>query len=519
MFSSLPSAVLLLLASLLLFSSRVSAIPRVSLTTKAAGGPFAVTVDGDEWFTSGDVFFRTNGAVYSVADGSLNMTASQSGVLGADSVGQYRLHTATWTATGAATPFSVETSIKAYHVLTTQQNLPPGPPDTVRALLFTQRYLTAASGTNTSRQGVVSGWPSFALPSAARPELGYYQWAAQFMWTSRMAAVYNASAAIYGGVENGPFVVFDRSATTVAMVAAFDSFMDASMAVTQGSAGPQVSYGGLGNFLSIPAGFSMSTMLYFDDVGVTESVLRWGDILRAVYGKSRETSANDLVNSWLGYNTDRGATYYVYDIPGMTYEQTMYAVKAYAVEQGIPYKYWLTDSRWYQEGKDGGVDTWTPKPMHFPSGFANVTRALGWQLVAHNRYYSSNTSYAKQNGGTYDWLVQSNSSLPIDQRFWDDLFAQRSDWGLTMLFQDWLYTVSDGIAAVNERPGLGETWLKQMATAAERAGVSIQVSDASHASPHPPPVPSASLTSVCAAVRACDVRSTAWPLRATCSRR
>ena len=34
--------------------------------------------------------------------------------------------------------------------------------------------------------------------------------------------------------------------------------------------------------------------------------------------------------------------------------------------------------------------------------------------------------------------------------------------------------MSDGIDAVNEQPGLGETWLRQMATGAEGAGVSIQ---------------------------------------------
>ena len=149
-------------------------------------------------------------------------------------------------------------------------------------------------------------------------------------------------------------------------------------------------------------------------------------------------------------------------------------VKDYAESLHLPYKYWLSDSRWYLHGNDGGVVTWDPMPEFFSQGFPNLTKRLGWKLVAHNRYFSSQSTYAKQNGGQYEFIVQGNSSLPMDAAFWTDLFAARSDWGLAMLFQDWLYTVSDGIDAVNEVPGVGETWLRQMANGAEAAGVSIQ---------------------------------------------
>ena len=43
-----------------------------------------------------------------------------------------------------------------------------------------------------------------------------------------------------------------------------------------------------------------------------------------------------------------------------------------------------------------------------------------------------------------------------------------------MLFQDWLYTVSDGIDAVNEQLGLGDRWLGAMANAAAQHDVSVQ---------------------------------------------
>ena len=149
-------------------------------------------------------------------------------------------------------------------------------------------------------------------------------------------------------------------------------------------------------------------------------------------------------------------------------------MKAYADSLSIPYRYWLSDSRWYPHGQDGGVVTWDPEAEFFPQGFPALTKRLGWKLVAHNRYFSFQSTYARQNGGRYSFVVQGNSSLPIDARFWHDLFAERSDWGLAMLFQDWLYTVSDGMDAVNEVAGLGQTWLSQMATGADAAGVTIQ---------------------------------------------
>ena len=120
--------------------------------------------------------------------------------------------------------------------------------------------------------------------------------------------------------------------------------------------------------------------------------------------------------------------------------------------------------------------TWDPKPMHFSQGFPIVAKRTGWKLVPHIRYHSSSTSYATQNGGTYRFLVDKSAALPMEQRFWLDLFANRSDWSINTLFQDWLSTHYEvgGVTALVEQVGLGEMWLKQMATAAASADVSIQ---------------------------------------------
>ena len=542
----LPFLSLLVCCGLLL-APLASAIPHVVVHSDASSASFNVSVDGQPWLSSGDFFFRASGSSFSLQHASLKLSASVDSVPGSDALGSFELTSMTWSGVSDdAAGLTVETSWKAYHSLIAQAGLPPTPRRTVRAVLFTQRYLTAVTGSNTSRQSVISGFPTFALPSTPKPDLGFFQWVGGSVgWQDRRAGKFNGSADIQGGVETGPIVIFDSTATTTALLAPFDSFMDSSLALTPtssgGDGGLQISFGGLGNFIGVPAGWSMSTLLYFDDVGVTEGLMRWGDVMTRAYGKSRETAANDLINSWLGYSTDRGASYFFGNYENLNYEETMYRPHTHSLAplaiprarspplscltcippcavwqvqgEGVrrpgghslqilsaalhlqtlgrlyhrllvlhstsacspsPLRTGLTDSRWYEEGRDSGLVTWVPKTEHFPSGFAAVTKNLTWALVAHTRYYSSQTTYAKQNGGTYDFLVQFNSSLPIDSRFWPDIFHQRSDWGLVTLFSDWLMTISDGFDAVNEVAGLGERWLHNMAMASEEAGLTIQ---------------------------------------------
>ena len=459
---------------LVLLFSPTTAVPDVRLPEHSTPSNFTIHVNGHLWFQSGDTVFRANNIPYSQADGTLSIVGTTTNIDGVDAVGRYKQYTTIYNDTKERS-FAVRTSYKLYYTLASQPGSDTGRPSNTRAIVFTQTYLTTLTGTNTTRQSIVSSYPAFhLLPASSTQPLGFYQWAAQFFWTSRRAGRFDDTADIYGGVETGPVVVFDETADTAVMMAPFDQFMDSSMAVEDRGSGRELGYGPLGNMLTVPAGWSMRTILYFDDGGVVNTVTRFGDLMRAVYGKSREVSAADLVNSYLGYNTDRGATYYVNDAPNKTYEQTIYAVHEYAESLRLPYTYWLTDSRWYQQGKDGGVQTWVPKEEFFSEGFPVVTQRTGWQLVAHNRYWSADTPFAQQNGGQYEWVVQANSSMPIDVRFWNDLFTNRSSWGLSMLFQDWLYTVSDGMDAINQQLGLGDRWLGAMANAAAQHDISVQ---------------------------------------------
>eukprot|EP00494_Astrolonche_serrata_P003560 UN03567 len=79
-----------------------------------------------------------------------------------------------------------------------------------------------------------------------------------------------------------------------------------------------------------------------------------------------------------------------------------------AKKRGIPYRHVLLDSWWYYQGAGGGVKAWYPRYDVFPNGMQYVHNATDWKIMAHNRYWSSDTVYAKQNGGAYDFIIEDN---------------------------------------------------------------------------------------------------------------
>jgi hypothetical protein len=52
-----------------------------------------------------------------------------------------------------------------------------------------------------------------------------------------------------------------------------------------------------------------------------------------------------------------------------------------------------------------------------------VHQKTGWQFQLHNRYWATDNIYAKQNGGKYDFIIETDYAIPVDQTLWDDLVA------------------------------------------------------------------------------------------------
>ncbi|KAH8061053.1 hypothetical protein JL722_4347 [Aureococcus anophagefferens] len=419
-------------------------------------GAFELRFGGSAWFRGGDVKVRSDGAVYSLAEKTLKHVHTTR-TTGADGFGAYEATAVSWDAGGS--PFVTE--VRAY----------------ASAVIFAQRFPAGLNGTGLEdADDVVSGWPSLRV----RGDRGFVHWRGDMLGSR--AAVGNTSnlTDLAGGLEDtGPVCFFDDGASAV--VSAASSFMSANHVLDDDGA---LTYGLMGRVKAVPAGHVVETIVHFSKDGVNGAMDAWGAALLGRYGKDRAVAEADFTVNYLGYSTDNGAFYYYGSEKNKTMEDTILDVHAYAEAAGIPYRYVLLDSWWYYQATDtGGVTNWTARPDIFPSGMRHVRDATGWPIVAHNRYWSGETVYAKQNGGDFDFIIEDvrggkhggSWAFPDDPAFWDHLIGTAADdWGLATYEQDWLFNEFSAMAAPLESATLARDWLAAMNDAALRHDVTIQ---------------------------------------------
>lgn len=172
-----------------------------------------------------------------------------------------------------------------------------------------------------------------------------------------------------------------------------------------------------------------------------------------------------------------GGYYYYKTEREKNYEHTVLDVQRYANEIQIPYRYIQYDSWWYHQAPfRQGVTEWTSKTNVFPHGLGYMFNKTGWTVIAHNRWWSPKTNYAKQNGGTYDFHLEydTNLALPLEERFWTDLMIESKKWGLRVYEQDWLNKQFDEMHFTTRNVGVARKWLLQMGRGANKAGINIQ---------------------------------------------
>ena len=444
--------------------------PAVVACAVSADGSFALTVDGAPFLASAPTFTRADGRLLSTADGSLSVAAPPAApVAGSDNIGAFNRTEVVWlSSAGGAEAF--RTAVQVYAA--------------EGVVVFEQSWPSGAAGTAAPGDGaadtVLSGWPSFALDAADKR--GAVSFGGRFLEASRAVAL--ADAARNGmpsvGQHGGPLVVFDAAfGAAVALVSLTQHAVMVS-AVTDGAAkgDSALSYGVIGSVTSIPPGFVARTLVAATRGGPSAGMLRAGRAALRYHGTVR---AGDNSTKVLGYGTDNGAYFYYKteinrtDGKPLTYEQTLLDVMADARARDIPYQYVQLDSWWYTQGKGGGVVSWTAKPDVFPHGLAWLHEQLGVPFFMHNRMWSSETTYAAQNGGTYSFTVETANSLaiPLEQVFWDDLLANNTPY-ISVYEQDWMYNEVEGLNATRESATLTGQWLTQMATAAAKVGAGIQ---------------------------------------------
>lgn len=287
-----------LLVHLLACCATVTAIPRVELVTDGTSAAYSIFVNSRLWFHSGDIWFKAFNQTFSTADGSLVFDSNGTDT-GTD-IGMYTSQSISWRAVGTGIPINLRftTIIKQYTSLfAVDDNLDLG---IVRALLFENYWssaVTNCSFNGNSTDSLINSFPSFSSDSAG--ELGFLSYGTTFL-NYRIGQVNGSMRLEASGIESGPLVFFNRRDNASAIIAPFNRFMASSVILSGPTGNRQLQFGLMGGINAVPSGFFQQFLMYFDDDGVAETVIHWGDILLMNYDKKRSDMYNEFTTQYIG---------------------------------------------------------------------------------------------------------------------------------------------------------------------------------------------------------------------------
>jgi len=424
-------------------------------------GSYTLSVQGDTaWLHSGPTSVLHGGQWRSTGDGSLKVNKTEV-TSGEDELGAYSSNTVTL----LGDDVTMEIEARSYGMLR---------PDTV---VFVQRFPDGVTGSKFDANKTNTAFPAFNVTSAEE-DVGYMSYGGMMLGDySKSFGRWGPTADINDGMDGtGPLVLFNKNGSAM-VISPFNNVMAASAWHDKESA--ILKYGIMGGVEEVPAGFELKTIAYCSQDGIGEAIAGWGSTLRFVSNKTDEVvkyhQSQDLSLTHLGYWTDNGAYYYYNTEKGMTYEQTLLELRDKALEAEIPYRYLQLDSWFYFKDNNKAVTMWDAMESVFPKGIEDFQKQLLLPLVAHNRYWSVNTTYAKQNGGFFDFVIGNNVSVPMDPVFWDFIMGHgREEWGLIVYEQDWLNVQVLFSELLNSNLTAGADWLTQMGRGARRHGLKIQ---------------------------------------------
>lgn len=462
--------------------------PVVTRTLKSAknvtlnihsNGNYEIFQNGTLWLRNSATFFTSRGHTYSTSSGNLHQIGFGQVEHGWDNLGDYSAVRVRWQAQDCnnhevvpasadepiaepppCTKSTVVTIFRAY----TESSL----------VVFSQSFEHVGfSGTTVNdKNKVCTGFPTFQIDNS-HDKLGYLSYGGLFLANTAMGMWEKGTGHIQSGLYGGPLVLFDQQQRSMVM-APFKEFMTGSIHYnTQTNA---VEWGILGSAKHIPQDFTYETAIVFAE-GVKPAIEEYGAMLLKHYGKTRSAMVNDFTSDYLGYWTDNGAYYYYKTAPDMNYDETLMKVKEYSDGLNIPYRYMQIDSWWYFKGADNGVKNWTSRTDVFPNGLQDFYNRVGLPIVAHNRWWSSETQYAKANGGKWNFIVEKENkkAIPQDEEFWDYLIATSKEWGLAVYEQDWLNNEFEQMNATLEDVTVARTWMNTMSAGASKNGIPIQL--------------------------------------------
>ena len=448
------------LALVLCCSSAIAkAVENLDISIDTTSGSYQILLSGKAWFNSGPIAVRYKGKCLSNENSSLSLL-NYTSYTGEDAWGQFTSTQIWWQ--------SVD---KDFHYVTYINQYADLP-----ILGFVQEFWSGTTDAATgSKDAIISSFPTLLVEDLGL-ERAFMTYSGGFASDVHVDE-WSPDEDIPGGYDGGvPLVVFDSALENTVVISPANTFMSASQATwsPESSKSPAVGFGISGSVNDVPNLYVYKTVLVAGQ-NITGTMLKWGHLLRMLYGKEDTYRKSDFSINYLGYWTDNGACYYYNTGNYSNYEEALTAVKKTADEDGIPFRYLQIDSWWYYKGVGNGVKNWTAMPSVFPNGIDAVVEKTGWPIMAHNRYWSADTDYAKQNGGNFDFIIDGNLALPNDSSFWQYLLSSsKLQWDLFVYEQDWLLTVSGEFAPIQNDLFLGRDWLMQMGTAAKELDLTIQ---------------------------------------------
>ncbi|KAK4310150.1 hypothetical protein Pmani_018263 [Petrolisthes manimaculis] len=347
--------------------------------------------------------------------------------------------------------------------------------------VFRQEFPDGLEGTSTGDKNLVSTcYPRFTLPDpTTSPDLRYITPGGYMVgWTLYSQGLMSDELEWFRDGEDGGLVVLFQgggggSGGPVESVVLSPVTQPMATNVRLDRENYTLDFGVQGQAESIYPGYSSEVILNPGSQGITKNIMAWGESVKTLVGTVKR---DDPSARYLSYYTDNGAAHYYNPLPYTNFRDAIMSVYNQSVLNDIPIRRLQLDSWWYHKGEGSGVKNWTEIFAILPGGIAGLHESTGWPIVAHNRYFSSDTDYAQQNGGPYMFTMdeEQQKSLPLERVFWEDLFDDALLWGLDTYEQDWLDRQYMFTSALHTNLTLGETWLDDMGSTADERGLNIQ---------------------------------------------
>ena len=382
---------------------------------------------------------------------------------------------------------------------------------------FVMTFPTGAAGlnlsipVNTTSTEQVGEFASSQYPSAMFPVFtqapdsplastaGYLTWSGRF-FPAQHSANGGAAAALesFSGAEGGPLVVFSGTAaaraprSTLVWAPHATNFKSTILGKVAGHSG-WGAFGLNGYVTDVPAGYSLSSAMFFSADGITDAMHGWGAMERSYV---HATKISDPMCETLSMWTDNGSYYdfYAYE-PNITSKgipQDILVALDETFSNGtygpvpLPVRNYMLDAYWmYNERSNGNCklndSVW---PVPFPRGLQWLSE-VGLKnkgLIIYNGPQCEDTTYSE------DWpLVTSvywdqgwgNGTLsaisPVAARaFYDQLFARKAELGMVGYSQDFLDFQDLLFPAFLTSPTGNNAWQAAQAAAALAARIPMQ---------------------------------------------